>query len=384
MLESSTFPLTEADGKPTSLTPPAPGAGQGPLPPDEFAHIPARRGRPPLLALSAVLLALFLGYHLRHDLSYAFSSSAALDVGDAGALVARPSSEIPVNRTVRLTGTPERESAVILDTQGSWQFTQLFRLRGTGGRVFVRRVADPVPVPLAERDQYVGRLVPFDRLSFGPSIARYFAARVSATHFFEATTLVSALGKGPAPLALKDVAGEAVTLQPQDRLFIDVLRPGELELELPRERQPDKNAAARAIAAAGGKVTADRHTADRWIFTVAVAADRQAQITSALGDIDRAARLRPARDTLETPVSAIAATAGATPPGLTVTQQSGALVIPFDRLGQIRTRSPVQVPADALLLVEGERPRDSWKSVVVLGFLLAFVVVNLLALRRPA
>ena len=31
---------------------------------------------------------------------------------------------------------------------GSWKFTQFFRMRGTGGRVFVRRMADPLPVPL--------------------------------------------------------------------------------------------------------------------------------------------------------------------------------------------------------------------------------------------
>jgi hypothetical protein len=383
VLESRASTVTESDVKtgPPSAVPPG---DEGGLPPDEFAHIPARRGRPPLLAIAAVVLALFLGYRLRNDLAYALSSATPVDVGDARALAARPGAELPLNRTVRITGVPERESAVILDTRGSWTFTQLFRLRSTGGRVFVRRVADPLPVALAERDEFVGRLLPFDQLSFGQSIARYFAARVSATHFFRPTDVYAAVSSTP-PLRLRDLAGDQVTLAAEDRLYLDILRPGELEVELPRARFPDQAAAARAVTAAGGRVTARRETVDRWIFTVAVSgAPAQEQVTSALGDIDRAARLRPARDTIEAKVSTLSA-GGGDPPALHIRRDTPpSIMASLSSIGAIRTRSPVQVPADALLLIEGERPRDAWKSVVILGFLVAFVAVNLLAVRRPA
>jgi hypothetical protein len=383
VLESSTSKVTKADVK---TGPPAgvPPGDVGPLRPDEFAHIPARRGRPPLLALGAVALALFLGYQLRNDLSYALSSATPVQIGDARALAERPAAELPINRTVRLSGVPERESAVILDTRGSWKFTQLFRLRSTGGRVFVRRAPDPLPVALAERDEFVGRLLPFGQLSFGQSIARYFAARVSATHFFRPADVHAALAAG-LPLRLRDLAGDEVTLAAEDRLYLDILRPGELEVELPRLRFPDQAAAAQAVVAAGGRVTGRRETPDRWIFTVAVSgAAGEGKVTSALGDIDRAARLRPARDTIEAKVSALSP-AGGPAPALHVRRDPAPSVLAsLSSIGAIRTRSPVQIPADALLLIEGERPRDAWKSVVILGFLVAFVVVNLLALRRPA
>jgi hypothetical protein len=58
--------------------------------------------------------------------------------------------------------------------------------------------------------------------------------------------------------------------------------------------------------------------------------------------------------------------------------------VPAALVASVRTRGTVQIPADAVLLIEGERPRDSWPSLVVLAFLLAFALVNLLGLRRPA
>ena len=50
----------------------------------------------------------------------------------------------------------------------------------------------------------------------------------------------------------------------------------------------------------------------------------------------------------------------------------------------IRTLSSVQIPEDAVLVVEGEHPRDHWKSIVVVAFLLGFATLNLLALRGKA
>ena len=44
------------------------------------------------------------------------------------------------NRYVRVAGTPDRESALELDTKGSWVFSQLFRVLGTGDRLFVHRL----------------------------------------------------------------------------------------------------------------------------------------------------------------------------------------------------------------------------------------------------
>ena len=382
---------TVTDGDSKTATPPVrpasePAPARGPLPPDEFAHIPSRRPRPPIIAIAALLLAVFLGYRLRHDVRFALSSSTPLALSDARALARLPLDRVPLHRYVRLEGTPERESAVILDTQGSWNFSQLFRLRATGGRVFVRRVADPVPVALAEGDQFVGRLVPFSDLSFSRSIDSYFGSRVTATHFFRPAELLQALSRQSAGrgggLQLTDLAGDEVKLAPSDRLHVDIDRPDELRVELTRSRFPTKSAAAAAITNAGGRVVSDSERPDRWLFEVAVppAPAARETVLSALGDLDRGARLRRARHTIEAAVADLAAA----DQSLTIKRPGGGETFAMSRLASVRTRAPVKVPPGALLLLEGERPRDAWKSVVVLAFLVAFFAVNLLALRRPS
>ena len=125
------------------LTPPA---ARPELPEDEFAGVRARAGRHPALALGAAALALFIIFHVRADIGYALSSSVPIDLGDAAAtFAAAPAEARPrghgvspealaqaANHYVRVRGTPDRESALELDTKGSWVFTQFFRILGTG------------------------------------------------------------------------------------------------------------------------------------------------------------------------------------------------------------------------------------------------------------
>ena len=56
-------------------------------------------------------------------------------------------------------------------------------------------------------------------------------------------------------------------------------------------------------------------------------------------------------------------------------------VVPQARILAMSTLANVQIPDDAVLLREGERPRDQFKVLVVGAFLLGFALVNLLALR---
>jgi hypothetical protein len=356
--------VTEAEPKPPA--PPPFNIPQGTEQPDEFAHIAGRGNRPPLLALVAVALALFLAVRLRQDVRYAFSSTVPVDLGQASRASQSSIEAWPLNRYVRLAGTPERESAVILDTRGSWKFSQFFRLRDTGGRVFVKRVADPLPVALAEQDRFTGRLLRFSDLSFADSISRHFASDVAATRFFQP----------------EDLARPGTAPPPEAKLFVDLLRPGQYGVLLPRTRFPDAAAARQAIEGQGARVLGvlpEGQDADRLHLDIEVPEAGRARILSGIGDLDRAVRLRPARDTLEVTGSQLSFDGG----NLVV---SGAQprTIPRPLVASIRTRGTVQIPADAVLLIEGERPRESWPSLIVLAFLLAFALVNLLGLRRPA
>ena len=102
---------------------------------------------------------------------------------------------------MRIHGTPDRESALELDTKGSWVFTQFFRILGTGNRLFVHRRENPLPAFKAEHDVFEGRLIPFRDLSFEDAIRGYSASHVSATHFFRPEDFRRAIATPPSPPA---------------------------------------------------------------------------------------------------------------------------------------------------------------------------------------
>ena len=378
MLKCRKAPVTESQQEPMSGKPQAPGdpSASGP---DEFAHIPSPSRRPRWLAVAVLVIAGFLIFRLRSDVSYALSGGTARALGPASALADVPFDRLPLNRYVELRGTPERESAVVLDTQGAWRFSQFFRLRGTDGRFFVRRAEDPLPVAAAESETFAGRLLRFSDLSFAASIKAHFSRRVEATHFFRAETLASALGRPVRPVVLEDVAAERVELGRQDTLAIDVLLPGRYRVDVPREYVPEQAAAEKAVGAAGARVVERRETPQWWIFEVEVNetnAEHRETTLSALGDATRGVRLRRARETVKAKIAELGAMEG----GL----RAGTRQIPFAEVAAVHTVAPVLIPDDAVLLMEGETPRSQTKSLVILAILSAFAAVNLLALRRSA
>ena len=120
---------------------------------DEFAHIKRRRSRHPLITLAGALLAFFLVFYGWRDLRYALSSGDPLELGNAALVFNNDKATAGLeNRYVRVAGTPDRESALELDTKGSWVFSQLFRVLGTGDRLFVHRLQNPLPADRAEAD----------------------------------------------------------------------------------------------------------------------------------------------------------------------------------------------------------------------------------------
>jgi hypothetical protein len=372
------------DTKPTP-SPPAGPQPEGLVVPageDEFAGIPSRSGRHPVIAVATAALACFLIYQVKDDLRYALSSGMAQDLGDARQ-VARRTDSLPLNRYVRLAGKADRESAVVLDTQGAWHFAQFFRLLGTDSRIFVRRSPDPLPAELASRDVFVGRLMRVSNLSFQAAIRDYFAGHVSATHFFAPAGVRAALSApSGGALQLTDLLGDRVSLAANDELAIKVERPGQIQIELSRAHFRDQAAARAAIEQEGGQVVEVPGDVIDPKFLALVAtfpSERRDQALHRLSELDRDLRIRPAHTTYKVPVAAL----GATDEAITI-KRAGAQVqdLPLTQIQSIGTMAAVQIPDDALILYEGERPADHWKTVVIAAFLLGFALVNLLALRR--
>ena len=106
--------------------------------------------------------------------------------------------------------------------------------------------------------------------------------------------------------------------------------------------------------------------------------DKRDQGMHALSELEQHVRFRPLRRTHTVPISGLAADKD----GLRIQAAGESKSLPLAQILAISTQATVQIPDDALLLLEGERPpRDHLKVLIVAAFLLGFAVVNLLAMR---
>jgi len=383
---------------------PAAGSPAGTV--DEFAHIPRRRARHPLITLAGAALAFFLVFYGWRDLRYALSSGEPLELGAAAAVFKNDKATADLaNRYVRVAGVPDRESALELDTKGSWVFSQLFRVLGTGDRLFVHRLQNPLPAARAEADVFEGRLIRIDELPYAQAIRGYFAKHVTATHYFATDTTLATLaalaGRAPgAPLSIVDRGGDKVALAADEALAIEVVKPDEVQIGLPNGRFPTEDAARAAITSRGGEVTAARglvktaapssagassllasapEPPSRWTFVVRFPAARRQAALDELGDIDRTVEIRDARETIATRASELAAADSAL-----VIRAPGAAErrLPAANVAAVHTIAPVVIPDGAYLLIEGDRPRDHVASVIISLVLMTFGVFNVVALVR--
>jgi hypothetical protein len=288
---------------------------------------------------------------------------------------------------VRIHGIPDRESALQVDTKGSWTFTQLFRLLGTGNRLFVHRREDPLPAARAERDVFEGRLVRFADLSYEDAIRRYFAAHVSATHFFDVAELQRAFAAGTdRPVEVRDRAGDQVTLGPNDLLAMEVVRPGELEVAIPARRFADATAARDAIQAKGARVLREgRPLAERHSFVVAVDASERDSLLERISTVAPDLEIREAREAVKARVRELTfaqsasgvwqlGVRGADAPGATDGHRL------LQGLVSVRTLASLQIPDDAYLIEEAEVPQDHLFEMAIAAVLLAFAAVNITGL----
>jgi hypothetical protein len=385
-------------------------AGAAPGVVDEFAHIPRARGRHPLVAGAGALLAFFLVFHSRRELRYALLPAEPLDLGTARATFG--AGKIPAdleNRYVRTSGLPDRESALELDTKGSWVFSQLFRVLGTGDRLFLHRRESPLPAARAEADSFEGRLMRVDDLPFAAAIRRYFATHVAATHFFAPEVFARAMAARHAgePLTVVDRSADAVTLVEGETVAIDVAQPDEVRIGLPRTRFPTEDDARAALTSRGGEVvkslgaikasasasapeagplSATPEPPERWTFLTKFPASQRQAALDAIGNLDRLVDIRDARQTIEVKVADVeAAPSGdlVAAGGLIVRPGQGAAQrLPAASIAAIHTLAPVVIPDDAYLLVEGEAPREHLPTIFLALILVMFGAVNLVGLVR--
>ena len=210
------------------------------------------RSRHPLITLAGAALAFFLVFYGWRDLRYALSSGAPLELGAAAALFSNDKATADLaNRYVRVAGVPDRESALELDTKGSWVFSQLFRVLGTGDRLFVHRMQNPLPAARAEADVFEGRLIRDRRAALRRGHPRLFRQARDGDALLRDRRAARGADRARAGRAAVDRRSgrRQVALAADEALAIEVVKPERCRSACRTARFPTEDAARAAIDA---------------------------------------------------------------------------------------------------------------------------------------
>jgi hypothetical protein len=368
-----------SDEKPTEPSPPReldlvaatlpdmPAEGE-----DEFAGIePYRPRRSPILAAAVILISGYLLFHLRHDLSYALRSRTPNPITDVRAFFRDPKT-IPDNSYVSARAVPDRATAIMLDAKGKDEFIPFVRVMGTGSRLLVAQRRGLRPVGDVYDDVYAGRLMRLRDISYADTVRDHYAKRAGATQFFKVAEVCASLGK--MPTRLHALSGDEVVLDTERVIGLDVTFRGDYVVTLPRERFPNEADGRGPLEQLGAEVKESAETKTELKFVVRVADDRRDPLMEQLRKLDPRSDVQLRKAGYQTPWGRLAAGGE----GLLLPAAPGHA--PCEWATSFKTVDKLHIPAEAFVLVEGERPQDLWYVPVFAVLLLLFIGWNALAL----
>ena len=192
------------------------------------------------------------------DLRYALSSGEPPELGDVrrlgGAKNRAQRRRLARSRTATCA-SPARPTA---RARSSWtprapgSFTQLFRVLGTGDRLFVHRRENPLPAARAEADVFEGRLIRFDRLPLrrrDPRLLRQTRHRDALLRARMCSLARAGRARpGGGGLTLVDRGGDQVSLGERKQLAIELVKPDRSRSGCRTSRFPTEADARAAIA----------------------------------------------------------------------------------------------------------------------------------------
>jgi hypothetical protein len=338
---------------------------------DDLADLPSGpRPRSPIMALAVIVLAGVLTWHLRADLSYAFSSRTPLELGDARSLAARGVT-LPDNRYATVSGQAERRYALYIEPKGGKDRETLFRLLGAGTRLFVRagETIDRVTV----EEKWSGRLRRFDALPYHQQLRNYYREQ-QVTRFLSLPSLKAQLLGGTS--GLSDRAGGPLEVKPEDTLLVDVDYAGELKVFLSQDKFPSLADAQHELDKMGLQPSQGAVVKDEFAFVVPLPEAPATKKNDIIGKLAaREFAFVPHEERFTTSRKALALD------GETLVIDKDHKV-PFAQVRAIGLSAPIDVDHDAFILVEGEAPGDYFWVPLVVGMLVAFAAFNVWYLLR--
>ena len=336
---------------------------------DDLASLaPAPRGKNPLVAAAVVALAFVIGWHLRDDARYAFSSRTPADLGDARSLSARGAA-LEDNRYVTISGQAERRYALYVEPKGVRARQTIFRILGVSQGLFVVGADSADRVDLTER--WTGRLRQFDAMSYAPSLRKYYATETEVTRYLALDALKAALSGGSGEL--RDRMGATVTVRPSDNVVVDVTYPGELKVYLSKDKLPSLADARHELDRMGLSPSAGEETKDEFTFLVPMPDARENEIISKLSDKEMAFQPHEERFTV---------TRGELRLDGEALQIGARARVSWAQVKAVGVPAPVEIGPDAFVLIEGEAPAQYWWAPLLLALLVAFAAFNVWYLVR--
>jgi hypothetical protein len=333
---------------------------------------------------------------LAGDTRYALGPHAPRDLGDARAALAAGLTD---DSYVAVRGIPDRRNALFFEPKGDSYRRAFFRLLGTDTRLLVR--ADETSSRHTLDDRFVGRLRRFDDLSFGDQVREYYQKEVHATRFLDLDLLRRHLADPSTKLA--DRAGEAISLDKNQEVWIEVDFPADLKIALSKKQFAVEEDARHEAERLGVPVGPVAESKDDFIYVVRLDLAKRDALLKQLdqrGFPFAARRERFAAHAGELGLDGDAVTFAASQKNPVEYAVEGSALkpqasgertrIPWARVASVQLAAPIAIPHDAWLLVENEAPADFTWVVALDAALVAFIAFNLWLLsrwlreRRPA
>jgi hypothetical protein len=336
---------------------------------DELASLaPSPRGKNPLVAAVVIALAVVIGWHLRDDVRYAFSSRTPTDLGDARSITTRCAA-LDDNRFVTISGQAERRYALFIEPRGVRARQTFFRLLGVHNGLFVRAAETGDRPDIAER--WTGRLRRFDAMSYAPSLRHYYATETEVTRNLALDALETQLGGGA--VDLRDRMGAPITVGPDQNVVVTVAYPGELKVYLGKDRFPSLADARHELDRMGLLPSSGEETKDEFVFVVPMPEARKNEIVGKLADKELA--FQPHEERFNVKRGELKLDGD--------TLQIGARAkAPWSQVQAIGVPAPVEIGGDAYILCEGEAPQQFWWAPLLLALLAGFAAFNVWYLVR--
>jgi hypothetical protein len=339
---------------------------------DEFAGMePYRPRRSPILAAAVILISGYLLFHLRHDLSYALQSRTPTPIADVRTFFRDPTT-IKDHSYVSARAVPDRATAVMLDAKGKDEFIPFVRVMGTGSRLLLAQRRGLRSIGDVYDDVYAGRLMRLRDVSYAGTVRDHYAKRAAATHFFKVTDVCATLGK--APTRLVALSGDEVALDAERVVGVAVTFRGDYVVTLPRERFPNEADGRGTLEQLGAEVKEFTETKTELRFVTQVADERRDSLMEQLRKLDARSDVQLRKVSYHAPWGHLAAG------GEELLLPGTPGHAPCAWATSFTTVEKLHLPADAFVLVEGERPQDLWYVPVFVVFLLLFIGWNTLAL----